>query len=149
MARSQETFSKKEREKKRQKRKQDKLKKREEKRENTEKTSLEDMIVYVDQFGNLTDVAPEDQNRKKIDASKIPVSVPKKGEVEDESLKKGKLDYFNNDKGFGFIKELGTQEKFFVHIKGMIDSEIKEGNLVTFEVEQGLKGLNAVRVQKA
>ena len=149
MARSQETFSKKEREKKRQKRKQEKLKKREEKRENSEKTSLEDMIVYVDQFGNLTDVAPEDQNRKKIDASKIQVSVPKKEEIEDEGLKKGKLDYFNNDKGFGFIKELGTQEKFFVHIKNMIDSDIKEGNIVVFEVEQGLKGLNAVRVQKA
>ena len=50
-------------------------------------------------------------------------------------------------KGFGFIKETNTQEKYFVHING-VSGTIKEGDAVTFELEQGRKGLNAVRVNK-
>ena len=55
--------------------------------------------------------------------------------------------FFNDSKGFGFIKETNTQEKYFVHING-VSGTIKEGDAVTFELEQGRKGLNAVRVNK-
>ena len=51
------------------------------------------------------------------------------------------------DKGFGFIKEIDTQEKFFVHVNSLKE-EIREGDKVTFEVERGMKGMNAVRVNK-
>ena len=50
-------------------------------------------------------------------------------------------------KGFGFIKEVETGEKYFVHISGLID-KIKEGNLVTYDLEKGAKGMNAVNVKK-
>ena len=62
-------------------------------------------------------------------------------------LKKGKLEFYNNDKGYGFIKEDSTNDKYFVHVSS-INDEILEGDKVSFELEQGPKGLNAVRVNK-
>jgi cold shock CspA family protein len=54
--------------------------------------------------------------------------------------------FFNDAKGYGFIKDLETQESVFVHINSLTE-EIKEHNKVTFEVEMGPKGSNAVRVK--
>lgn len=59
-------------------------------------------------------------------------------------MKKGTVKFFNEAKGFGFIKEEGGQE-IFVHISGTKD-EIRENDEVMFDVEQGKKGLNAVNV---
>jgi CspA family cold shock protein len=61
-------------------------------------------------------------------------------------MKKGTVKFFNNSKGFGFIKSSETNEDIFVHVSGLID-EIRENDLVQFEVEQGRKGLNAVNVE--
>ncbi|HCD22463.1 MAG: cold-shock protein [Flavobacteriaceae bacterium] len=58
----------------------------------------------------------------------------------------GTVKFFNDTKGFGFIKEDGTDKEHFVHISGLID-EIREGDEVEFELEQGKKGLNAVNVK--
>ena len=58
----------------------------------------------------------------------------------------GKVKWFNNAKGFGFIVEEGTNKEHFVHISGLID-EIREGDAVEFELEEGRKGLNAVKVK--
>ena len=150
MAKSQQSFGKKEREKKRLKKKQDKLKLKEERKANSGKGgNWEDMIAYVDEFGNLTDTPPDPTlKKKKIDASSIVLGIPKKVEVYVDPIKKGKIDFFNDSKGFGFIRELDTQEKYFVHVNGMID-RLDEGDKCTFELEQGMKGLNAVRVKKA
>ncbi len=144
MARSQESFGKKEREKKKLKRKQEK----EKKKENREKTSFDDMIAYVDEHGNITDTPP-DPNRKKeeIKLEDIEISVPKQEEREPEDLiRTGFVTFFNSSKGYGFIKDQETQESIFVHINGMID-RVDERDKVTFEVEPGLKGPNAVNVR--
>ena len=61
-------------------------------------------------------------------------------------MKKGTVKFFNDAKGFGFINEEDTKTEHFVHISGLID-EIKEGDKVEFELEQGRKGLNAVNVK--
>ncbi len=61
-------------------------------------------------------------------------------------MKKGTVKFFNNSKGFGFIKPDDSSEDIFVHISGLID-EIKENDQVQFEVENGRKGLNAVNVE--
>ena len=58
----------------------------------------------------------------------------------------GTVKFLNDTKGFGFIKEDGTDKEHFVHISGLID-EIREGDEVEFELEQGKKGLNAVNVK--
>lgn len=63
-------------------------------------------------------------------------------------MKKGTVKFFNETKGFGFILQDDTQEDIFVHSSGLIH-EIKENDKVTFEVEQGRKGLNAVNVEVA
>jgi CspA family cold shock protein len=62
-------------------------------------------------------------------------------------MKEGKVKFFNESKGYGFIKDNETSEEHFVHVSGLID-RITEGDEVTFELQQGKKGLNAVNVKK-
>ena len=61
-------------------------------------------------------------------------------------MKKGTVKFFNESKGFGFIIEEDSKNEYFVHISGVID-EIKEGDVVEFELKEGKKGLNAVNVK--
>jgi CspA family cold shock protein len=61
-------------------------------------------------------------------------------------MKEGTVKFFNNAKGFGFITEEGVDKDHFVHISGLID-EIREGDQVEFNLEEGNKGLNAVNVK--
>lgn len=63
-------------------------------------------------------------------------------------MKKGKVKFFNNSKGFGFINDESTGKDIFVHSTGLKD-DIREGDTVTFSVEEGKKGLNAVDVKLA
>ncbi|WP_367180654.1 cold-shock protein [uncultured Psychroserpens sp.] len=60
-------------------------------------------------------------------------------------MKEGKVKFFNNSKGFGFITINDTEEEIFVHKSNLID-QIKENDSVMFDVEQGDKGMNAVKV---
>lgn len=146
MAKSQQTFNKKEKEKNRLKKQKDKLQRRLDRKANP-KSGLDDMIAYVDENGNFTDTPPDPAKKEKIDASTIEISIPKRVEGDYDPVRTGIVDFFNDSKGFGFIRDLDTKEKIFVHINNLKD-EIKEGNKVSFEVEQGLKGPNAVRVNK-
>lgn len=61
-------------------------------------------------------------------------------------MQKGTVKFFNDTKGFGFIKDNDSNEEIFVHISGLVD-EIREDDEVTFETAQGKKGLNAVNVR--
>ncbi len=61
-------------------------------------------------------------------------------------MKTGKVKFFNETKGFGFIVEDDTNEEHFVHVSGLID-EIKEDDSVEFELKEGKKGMNAVDVK--
>lgn len=151
MGKSQETFSKKEKEKKRIKKRQDKQLKREERLANSNKGgSFEDMIAYVDENGHLTDTPPDPSKKVKIDAESIELGIPKKEEILEDPVKKGKVDFYNSEKGYGFIRENETNEKYFFHINGVIGGEILEdGEKITFELEKGLKGINAVKVERA
>jgi cold shock protein len=63
-------------------------------------------------------------------------------------MKKGKVKFFNEAKGFGFIKEDGTEKEIFVHVSGLVN-KVKEDDSVTFDVIEGKKGLNAVNVKLA
>lgn len=147
MGKSQETYNKKEKEKKRLKKRQEKLAKKEERKANPKKSGIDNMIAYVDEYGNPTDTAPDLTKKKAIKAEDIEISVPRREEEEVSALRSGKVEFFNAQKGFGFIKENVTNEKFFVHVSGLTE-EIVENDKVSFELEQGSKGLNAVRVKK-
>ena len=61
-------------------------------------------------------------------------------------MSKGTVKFFNDTKGFGFISEEGSNKDHFVHVSGLID-EIHEGDQVEFELQEGKKGLNAVKVR--
>ncbi|MDC6364708.1 MULTISPECIES: cold-shock protein [Flavobacteriaceae] len=148
MAKSQQTFNKKEKEKKKQKKREEKQKKKDARRAEAKESNVGIPFAYVDKFGNLTDTPPEQTEEEEIDASDIVLGIPQKEESEEEEndpVRKGKVAFFNHAKGFGFIMDSETQEKHFVHVSGLID-EINENDKVTFELEKGQKGMNAVRV---
>jgi cold shock CspA family protein len=149
MAKSQQTFGKKEREKKRLKKRKDKLARKEERKANATKGGgLEDMLAYVDEYGNITDTPPDPTKKKEeIDAESIVIGIPKKVAQEIPDNLEGKVAFFDDSKGFGFINDIHSQEKYFVHVSGLLE-DIAEGDKVTFELERGLKGMNAVRVKK-
>lgn len=146
MAKSQATFSKKENEKKRLKKRNDKQEKREERQANKKSLSLEDMMAYVDENGNITSTPPDPKKKKVINTDDIQIGVARQEDIIDEDpIKKGTVTFFNESKGYGFIRNSETQESIFVHINGL-KTQIKEGDKVTFEVEKGQKGPTAVRV---
>ena len=147
MGRSNETFNKKEKEKNRLKKRKDKEKKREDRKSNPQGGGLDDMIAYVDENGRLTSTPPDPSLKTKVVIEDIEISVPKKEDREAISAYQGRVDFFDPNKGFGFIKETVTQERYFVHVNGLLEP-IKEKDLVTFELQRGLKGMNAVMVKK-
>jgi cold shock CspA family protein len=147
MGKSQETYNKKEKEKKRLKKREDKQQKAEERKANSS-TGLDNMIAYVDEFGNITDTPPDPTRKKqKIDLESIDISVRKQEHVDVDPIHKGKIDFFNSSKGFGFIKETESGERYFVHVSGLLQPVV-EGDAVSFEIERGPKGMTAVRVKK-
>lgn len=148
MGKSQETFGKKEREKKRKKKKEDKKVKAAERRANSGGGGLDSMMAYIDENGNIVDTPPDPTKKKVVNAEDIEIGVPKREAKEEPADLVGIVDFFNTDKGYGFIKDTNSREKYFFHIKGVLDDEIKEGNRVNFELEKGLKGMNAVNVMK-
>jgi len=137
-------LNKKESEKKKQNKKLEKEKRKEKNKANSGSGSLDDMIAYVDENGVISDTPPDPFKKQKVIAESIAVSTPKQEEIEDPVLK-GRVEYFNSDKGFGFIKDIDSMEKYFFHINNA-PASIAEGNTVIFELERGLKGMNAVNI---
>lgn len=147
MAKSQNSFKKQDNEKKRLKKRQDKQQRKEERKTNSSDGDFDYMIAYVDEYGKIMDTPPDPAQKQKIDASTIEIAVSRREDVAVPTERKGRIDFFDESKGFGFIKETDTQEKYFVHVKGLLQ-DVKEGDKVIFELEKGLKGMNAVRVKK-
>ena len=147
MAKSTATFSKKEKEKKRLKKSQDKREKAEDRKSNFVKgKTLEDMMAYIDEYGNITSTPPDPSRKLKVSAEDIQIAIPKQEEIVQEIVRNGIVGFFNEAKGYGFIKDMLTQESIFVHVNNLTES-IKENNKVTFEIESGLKGPTAVKVK--
>ena len=63
-------------------------------------------------------------------------------------MKEGKVKFFNENKGFGFIKDSESEKEYFVHVSGLND-EVRENDEVTFDLQEGRKGLNAINVKLA
>ena len=148
MAKSKQTYGKSEREKKRLKKREDKKSKKEARRvEKEEGISSNDMMAYVDEHGNIIDTPPDPATKTKISAKDIELGVPKREKVELSAVRHGRVDFFNDSKGFGFIKEQDTGESYFVHINDC-EFDIQENDRVSFELKRGNKGMNAVLVKK-
>ena len=144
-----ETWNKKEREKKKQQSKKEKEERKRERKENAKGKSQDDMIDYIDENGNISSTPPDPRKMKKILLEDIEIGVPKQQAVDPADLiRKGTVTFFNESKGYGFIKDHETQESIFVHINGLKEA-IKENSKVIFEVEMGPKGASAFNVKLA
>jgi cold shock CspA family protein len=149
MAKSQETFGKKEKQKKKLKQRQDKAEKMEERKANAKKgKSLDEMMAYLDENGNLSSTPPDPKKKKVFRQEDMEIGVPKHVPAEPgESIRNGIVTFFNDAKGFGFIKDVLTQESVFIHAN-QLSEPIKEHDKVTFEVEMGPRGASAMNVKK-
>ena len=128
------SFGKRENEKKKQARRVEKQNRKEERKSSGKATSFEDMIAYVDENGVITSTPPElNPNKEEIKQEEILISTPKKENIEILTVLKGRVDYFNESKGYGFIKDTLT--------------DISETDIVTFELERGLRGMNAINIR--
>ena len=139
------TVDKRENEKKRLARRAEKQKRKEEKKLSPKANSLDDMIAYVDENGMITSTPPtENIKKEEIQQEEIVISTPKK-EKEVPTVMKGRVEFFNTSKGFGFIKDLSGTEKYFFHVNNVM-ADISENDIVTFDLERGIKGMNAVNI---
>lgn len=143
-----ESYAKREKAKKKAKSKQDKAEKMAQRKENNDKgKSLEDMMAYIDENGNLSTTPPDPKKMKTINAEDISLEVSRPREEEEEGESKGIVTYFNESKGYGFITGLKNKTNIFFHINQLM-TPIKEGNLVEYETERTPRGLNATNVKK-
>ena len=124
------TVGKRENEKKRLAKREEKQKKKDSKKLSS-KSSFDDMIAYVDENGMIT-------------LDEIIIATPKK-EDEEPVILRGRVEFFNEARGFGFIKDLAGVDKYFFHVNNVVGN-ISEGNIVTFDLERGVKGMNAVNI---
>ncbi|TKK66663.1 cold shock domain-containing protein [Ilyomonas limi] len=149
MGRSQQTHQKREKEKQRIRQREDKAEKMQERKANAQKgKSLDDMLAYVDENGNLSSSPPDPKKKKLFNAEDMQIGVPKHEETEAENPERtGIVTFFNGSKGFGFVKDGQTGESAFVHIN-QLSGPLKENDKVTYEVEMGHRGLNAINVKK-
>lgn len=147
MARPKETYNKKEKEKKKLQKRKEKEARKEERKANAGSRSFEDMIAYTDEFGNITSTPP-DPTKKKEEINEEDIVLGARNSdagYEENPIREGVVTFFNESKGYGFIKDSETGESVFVHINGLVD-RISESNKVNFETERGPKGMNAINV---
>ena len=148
MAKSQQTFNKKEVERKKLQARKEKEQRREERKANAkEGKSLEDMMAYVDENGNITSVPPNTTKKRQVNEAEIELGSRNKGGSTPRGAQQGIINFFNSSKGFGFIRSDQGGEGIFFHTSET-DFPAAEGNLVTFEVQFGPKGPTAVNVRK-
>lgn len=137
------TTGKRDREKLKEQNRKEKQKRKDERR-SSGTSSFEDMIAYVDENGNLHTTPQNIPPKTEIDVSQIEISVPKQKDEEQQPLT-GRIEHFNDSKGYGFIKDDDGGEQYFFHISSA-PATITEGDRVTFEIERGTRGLAAVRI---
>jgi len=130
-------------EKKKQEKRIEKQKRKDDRKQNGT-NSFDEMIAYVDENGRLTSTPPDQQAPRKKSDEMPAIQTPK----QEPKIYKGKVEFINDEKGFGFIKETGSIDKFFFHVSNL-NVAVKIGDSVTFDVERGKKGMNAVNVSKA
>ena len=142
-----QSWNKKDREQRKQKARRDKAEKMQERKESGKKASFDDMIAYLDENGNLSATPPNPLKRTEIKLEDIQIGVPEYvPPTAAELMRTGKVTFFNTAKGFGFIKDLISQESVFVHANDLTES-IKENDKVSFEVQMGKRGPMAVNVK--
>jgi cold shock CspA family protein len=147
MGRSQETFNKKEVKNKKEKKRKEKAKKRLLKKETGKTSSFDEMIAYVDEFGMITSTPPDPTKKKVVEAGSIELGANKNDSSQKaDYIRKGVVTFFNDSKGYGFIRDMETKQSVFVHANNLSEP-VKENNVVIFEIGKGPKGPTALNVK--
>jgi cold shock CspA family protein len=147
MGRSQETFSKKEVRSKKEKKRKEKEQKRAKKKSEGKKSSFDDMIAYVDEFGKISATPPDPDKKTVVIAENIELKITKnKPDAAPDFIRKGVVTFFNESKGYGFIRDLESHQSVFFHANNLLEP-VKENNVVIFEIGKGPKGLSALKVK--
>lgn len=148
MARSKQTSQKSEKEKNKKRKQKEKEEKRALRKVNSNRgKGFDAMIAYVDHNGQLSDTPPDPDQKIVVKAEDILVGARSFMKEEQSSSRTGRIAIFNEEKGYGFIKESISQEKIFFHVSN-VAGPIMEGDLVIYEVVRGPKGWSAVNVTK-
>ena len=150
MAKSQQTFNKSEREKKKQKKQKEKRERKAQRKMEKEergKLSFEEQIAYVDHQGNLVDTPPDPTKRKEIKAENIVLGATREQLNTGNEKRVGRVKFFSEDKGYGFIIDNETKEELFVHIKQCLYKP-EVNDIVSFIVKSGNQGPVAAKVTK-
>lgn len=146
-----ETFSKRERRKKKIERRREKENRRDERRQiPVKRKSLEEMMAYVDENGNLSDTPPDPKNAYKATLDDIIIDTPKAFPDDPEALLIGVVSYFDPSKGYGFITNERTQDRLFVHVSDLIqpNATLSMGDKVSYTATRSPRGMQAVGVSK-
>jgi len=140
-----ESFAKKELAKKKAKEKKDKAERMKERKANTSKgKSLEDMMAYLDENGNITSTPPDGRKPREINLEDIQLGAAPI--VREDPICTGVVAFFNTEKGYGFITDDRTRDNVFVH-SNQLSQPIKERDRVSFEKERTPKGYSAINVK--
>lgn len=147
MGRSQETSNKKEVKKRKEQKRKEKEQKRVRRKNEGPRTSFEDMIAYVDEFGVISSKPPDPGKRTEVAAESIELKITKNNpDLYSNPQRKGIITFYNDAKGFGFIRDLESNQRVFVHANNLLDP-VKEDNLVLYETGRGPKGISAMKVR--
>ncbi|MBG0859907.1 MAG: cold shock domain-containing protein [Bacteroidales bacterium] len=147
MGRSQETFNKKEVRNKKEKKRKEKELKRAKKKIEGKKSSFDEMIAYVDEFGKITSIPPDPGKKTVIAAESIELNITKnRPESTPSFVRRGIVTFFDESKGYGFIRDLESHQSVFVHVNNLLEP-VKENNVVIFEKGKGPKGPSAMKVK--
>ena len=142
-----EFWSKRDREKKKQQARKEKEERKRERKENArDGNDLSEMIAYLDENGNLTSTPPDPSKRREISVDEIQIGVPKMEDRNPEDLyEEGVITFFNDEKGFGFIRHSQTKQSIFVHSK-QLAGPVQLNDKVRFMIGKGQKGPEAMEV---
>lgn len=147
MGRSQETFGKKEVRNRKEKKRKEKAEKRAIKKTEGKKTTFEDMIAYVDEFGKISSTPPDADKRIPVSAETIELTATRnKPENKQGFLRKGVITYFSQAKNFGFIRDLDSGERVFLHSSNLLEP-VEENSIVEYEMGKGPRGASANKVK--
>ena len=108
------------------------------------KKTFKEMIAYVDPFGNIHDEPIDKEDFRPVSAREIDIDDPTFA-VEQKDSYDGEVEFFNSEKGFGFIKDMSNLRKYFFHITNAPDT-IQEGQKVAFDIRKSDRGLNAINI---
>jgi cold shock CspA family protein len=147
MGRSQESFSKKEVKNRKEKKRKEKEQKRAKKKTEGKSNSFDDMIAYVDEFGTITSTPPDPDKKTVIVAENIELKITKNTPITDSGFsRKGIVTFYNESKGFGFIRDLESNQRVFFHANNILEP-VKENNVVVFETDKNARGATAINVK--